>query len=150
MTTTEWDSSISINLTGTFKMCRAVVPMMKKQHYWRIINVSSTAGQRGEAKYSHYASSKGGIIAFKKSIGVELIRSGIWFNSVARGWVETDMMTRVFNNPRSRKEIAASIPRKKIASPDEIAGQIVFLASEMPNNIIGEILNINGGSVFSG
>lgn len=150
MTTKQWERTISINLTGTFNMCKAIVPIMKKQQYGRIINVSSTAGQRGEANYSHYASSKGGIIAFTKSIAVELIRHRIWVNCVAPGWVETDMTAKEFNDPTLRKNILSTIPRQKIATPDEIAGPIVFLASNLANNIVGEILNVNGGSVLCG
>lgn len=150
MTPKKWERTISINLTGTFNMCHLVVPIMKHQKRGRIINVSSTAGQRGEPFYSHYASSKGGIIAFTKSIAVELIRYGIWVNCVAPGWVDTDMTSHIFKNPRSRRKIIESIPRRKIATPDEIAGPIVFLASDLSNNIIGEILNVNGGSVLCG
>jgi len=74
----KWNRTIEINLTGTFNMCNAVMPYMKQKRYGRIINVSSTAGQRGEAFHSQYAASKGGVIAFTKSIAPELIGNGIW------------------------------------------------------------------------
>ena len=150
MTPIQWRKTIDINLTGTFNMCNLVVPAMKKQKYGRIINIASTAGQRGEAFHSHYAASKGGVIAFTKSLGPELIRYGIWVNCVAPGWVKTDMVLPEYNTPKLRKEILRTIPRGKIAQPDEIAGPVIFLASSLSNNVVGEILNVNGGSVLCG
>lgn len=150
MSLKQWQKTIDINLTGTFNMCNAVVPMMKTQKYGRIINVSSTAGQRGEAYHSHYAASKGGVISFTKSLAPELISHGIWVNCVAPGWVETDMTAAEMKKTASRKEILDTIPRKKVASAEEIAGPILFLASELANNVVGEILNVNGGSVLCG
>jgi 3-oxoacyl-[acyl-carrier protein] reductase len=150
MSTQEWHKTIAINLDGTFNMCNIVVPIMIRQHYGRIINVSSTAGQRGEPFHSHYAASKGGVIAFTKSIGPELIKKGIWVNCVAPGWVTTDMTARVLQNPKSKSEILHTIPRGKPASPEEIAGPIIFLASHLADNIVGEILNVNGGRVLCG
>ncbi|MBI1807774.1 MAG: 3-oxoacyl-ACP reductase FabG [Ignavibacteria bacterium] len=146
----DWRKTIDINLTGTFNMCRAVLPIMKKQKYGRIINVSSTAGQRGEPYHSHYAASKGGIIAFTKSIALELIKSGIWVNCVSPGWVDTDMVSKVLRNPKERKLITQAIPRGRVATPEEIAGPIVFLASRLSDHIVGGILNVNGGSVLCG
>jgi 3-oxoacyl-[acyl-carrier protein] reductase len=145
-----WDKTINANLKGTFNMCKAVVSIMKKQKYGRIINVSSTAGQRGEAFHSHYAASKGGVNAFTKSLGAELISEGIWVNCVAPGWVVTDMTSFELKQRKTKIAIEQSIPRGKIASPEEIAGPILFLASELSNNIVGEILNVNGGSVLCG
>lgn len=150
MTPRQWQRTININLTGTFNMCNAVVPFMKRQKYGRIVNISSTAGQRGEAYHSHYAASKGGVIAFTKSIGPELIKFGIWVNCVAPGWVDTDMVSDVFKKTKYRREILKSIPRGKIASAREIAGPILFLSSSLSDNILGEILNVNGGSVLCG
>jgi 3-oxoacyl-[acyl-carrier protein] reductase len=146
----EWEKTIAVNLTGTFNMCNAVVPVMKRQKYGRIVNVSSTAAQRGEADHSHYAASKGGINAFTKSIAVELIRYGIWVNCVAPGWVDTDMVSHVFKSPVNKKEIFGTIPRGRIGKPEEIAGPILFLASHLADNLVGEILNVNGGSVLCG
>ena len=150
MTSEQWKKTIDINLTGTFNMCRLAVPAMKKQGYGRIINVSSTAGQRGEAFHSHYAAAKGGVIAFSKSIAVELIKYNIWVNCIAPGWVETDMTSGVLKNSIQKKEILKVIPRLRLAIPEEIAGPIVFLASSLSNHIIGEVLNVNGGSVLCG
>src|SRR6266852_1013310 len=101
----DWNRTISINLTGTFNLCNLVAPLMKAHHFGRIINVSSTAGQRGEPRHSHYAASKGGIIAFTKSIAVELIPFGIRVNCVAPGWVRTGMVTRVVRLRAQEREI---------------------------------------------
>ncbi len=150
MTEKDWKKTIDINLTGTFNMCNVIVPIMKRQKYGRIINISSTAGQRGEAFHSHYAASKGGIIAFTKSLGPELIKDGIWVNCVAPGWVDTDMVAAEIKNPSTKKEISRSIPRGKVGKPEEIAGPIVFLASSLAVHIVGEILNVNGGSTLCG
>ncbi len=146
----EWEKTININLTGTFNMCNIVVPHMKKRKYGRIINISSTAGQRGEPFYSHYAASKGGVIAFTKSLSVELIKYNIWVNCVAPGWVLTDMVLPELMNKKKQNSILKSIPRGRFAKPEEIAGPVVFLASSLSDNIVGEIINVNGGSVLCG
>lgn len=150
MTDRQWQKTIQINLNGVFNMCRVVVPIMKKQKYGRIINISSTAGQRGEAFYSHYAASKGGIIALTKSMASELTEYGIHTNCVAPGWVDTDMTAHVLKNKKEKQKILSTIPRNVIPTPEEIAGPIVFLASPLANNIVGEILNVNGGSILCG
>lgn len=145
-----WDRTMAINLKGTWSTCRAAAPVMKKQGFGRIVIVSSTAGQRGEEFYSNYAASKGGQIAFTKSLSSELAPSGINVNSVAPGWVITDMTSDVFADAASLESISKTIPRRKVATPEEIAGPIVFLCSRWADNITGEILNVNGGSVLCG
>lgn len=150
LTDDTWDETININLKGTMNFCKAVVPYMKKQKSGRIINISSTAGQRGEAFHSHYAASKGGIIAFTKSIAVELIKYGIYVNCVAPGWVITDMTIPYFKNKKNKNKVKSTIPRGIVATPEEIAGPVLFLASDLANNVVGEIINVNGGSVLCG
>ncbi|HZI60907.1 MAG TPA: 3-oxoacyl-ACP reductase family protein [Pyrinomonadaceae bacterium] len=145
-----WDRTMDINLKGTWSTCRAAAPIMKKQGFGRIVIVSSTAGQRGEEFYSNYAASKGGQIAFTKSLSSELAPSGINVNSVAPGWVVTDMTSDVLSDASSLESISKTIPRRKVATPEEIAGPIVFLCSRWADNITGEILNVNGGSVLCG
>lgn len=144
-----WDRTMDINLKGTWSTCRAAAPIMKKQGFGRIIIVSSTAGQRGEEFYSNYAASKGGQIAFTKSLSSELAPC-INVNSVAPGWVVTDMTADVFSDDAAVASIVKTIPRGKVATPEEIAGPIVFLCSRWADNITGEILNVNGGSVLCG
>ena len=145
-----WNKTLDINLKGTWSVCRAVVPFMKQQKYGRIVIVSSTAGQRGEANVSNYAASKGGQIAFTKSLAPELGPFGINVNSVAPGWVETEMTADVFADAAQRELIGKGIPLGRAATPEEIAGPIVFLCSEWANHITGEVLNVNGGSVLCG
>ncbi|HEX9829432.1 MAG TPA: SDR family NAD(P)-dependent oxidoreductase, partial [Bacteroidota bacterium] len=91
MTERQLDETLDVNLKSVFYFCGAVVPLMKRQRYGRIINVASTAGQRGEAFYSHYAASKGGMIALTKSLAAELGPHHINVNTVSPGWVDTDM-----------------------------------------------------------
>ena len=145
-----WDRTMDINLKGTWSVCRAAAPLMKEQKFGRIVIVSSTAGQRGEAFVSNYAASKGGQIAFTKSLSSELAPSGINVNSVAPGWVETDMTRDVFTDATSRESILKTIPVGRVATPEDIAGPIVFLCSKWADNISGEVLNVNGGSVLCG
>lgn len=149
MTEKQWNETIDVNLKSTFLFCNEVVPIMKKQGGGRIINIASTAGQRGEPFHSHYAASKGGMIAFTKSIGPELIRHGIYVNCVSPGWVETDMTREELADPKAGEEIKRVIPRGKVASPEEIANCVLFLASELSNNLVGSIISANGGAVLS-
>jgi len=151
MTEALWDRTMEINLKGTWTVCRAAIPHMKQQRYGRIVVVSSTAGQRGEANYSNYAASKGGQISFTKALSTELGPFGITVNAVAPGWVDTEMSSSALSDDRERREaIAAEIPVGRIATAEDIAGPIVFLASEWARHITGEILNVNGGSVLCG
>ena len=144
----KWNNTININLTGTFLFTKYTVPIMKKNKFGRIINISSTAGQRGEAFYSHYAASKGGIIAFTKSLAVELGEFNITVNSVAPGWVKTDMTKDVFENKYEEEKIIKEIPLRKIAVPEDVAGAVIFLASDLASHITGSSINVNGGSVL--
>jgi 3-oxoacyl-[acyl-carrier protein] reductase len=145
-----WDEVIDINLKGTWTVCKAAVPRMKHQHFGRIVLVSSTAGQRGEANVSNYAASKGGQISFAKSLATELAENEITVNVVAPGWVDTDMNVEVFAQEHTRSRIEGSIPLERIATADDIAFPIVFLCSDWAKHITGEVLNVNGGSVLCG
>jgi 3-oxoacyl-[acyl-carrier protein] reductase len=145
-----WDKTLGINLKGTWSVCRAAVPLMKKQRFGRIVIVSSTAGQRGEANVSNYAASKGGQISFTKSLAPELASFGINVNCVAPGWVETEMTVDALADAATLDSIRRTIPLGRAATPEEIAGPIVFLCTEWANHITGEVLNVNGGSVLCG
>ena len=145
-----WDRTIDLNLKGSWTVCHAAVPAMKQQQFGRIVIVSSTAGQRGEANVSNYAASKGGQISFTKSLAAELGPFGINVNSVAPGWVDTDMCADVFAQEDFRQAIEDSIPVGRVATPEDIAWPIVFLCTEWARHINGEILNVNGGSVLCG
>ena len=145
-----WDRTMDINLKGTWTVCRAAVSQMKKQRSGKIVMLTSTAGQRGEANYSNYAASKGAQIAFTKSLAEELGKWGINVNAVAPGWVDTEMTTEALGDAKRRAAIAGTIPLEKIATPEDIAAPVVFLCSDWARHITGEILNVNGGSVLCG
>lgn len=145
-----WDRTIDINLKGTWSVCRAAVSQMKKQRSGKIVILTSTAGQRGEANYSNYAASKGAQIAFTKSLAEELGEWGINVNAVAPGWVDTEMTREALGDASRREIITSTIPLRKIALPEDIAAPVAFLCSEWSRHITGEILNVNGGSVLCG
>lgn len=117
-----WDETMDLNLKGAFLFCRYVVPIMKKQGEGRIVNLSSTAGQRGEALHSHYAATKGGIISLTKSLSTELGPFNIRVNSVAPGWVDTDMSSEALNDKNYREEVRRGIPLGRIPVAEDIAG----------------------------
>jgi 3-oxoacyl-[acyl-carrier protein] reductase len=145
-----WQQTIDINLKGVYLCCHFAAKVMKPQRSGCIITVSSTAGQRGEAFHSHYAASKGGVISFTKSLASELGPYGITVNAVAPGWVDTDMAAEPLSDPRQLEKILEVIPLGRVASADDIAGPILFLASDLARHITGEVLNVNGGSVLCG
>jgi 3-oxoacyl-[acyl-carrier protein] reductase len=142
-----WRRTMAENVDGMFYTTRAALRRMG--HGGRVVLVASTAGQRGEALHADYAASKGAMIAFVKSLAVEVAELGITVNSVAPGWVETEMCEAPFAGG-GRERIARSIPVGRIATPDDIAAPIVFLCTREARHITGEILNVNGGSVLCG
>ena len=137
-----------VNVRGPFLCAREAVPLLEPSSDGNIVNLSSTAGQRGEAFYSPYAASKGALISATKSWSTELAPR-IRVNAVAPGWVDTDMCAQTFADG-GREEIARTIPLGRVAEPEDIAGPVVFLASPLARHITGEILNVNGGSVLAG
>ena len=149
MTDAQWESTRRANYDAAFYVCRAAIPHLPAGG--KIVLVSSTAGQRGEAFHADYGAARGGVIAFTKSLAVELA-PGINVNCVAPGWVDTEMARVPYEKEggRGRRAIEDGIPLKRIASPADVAGPIVFLCSDLARHITGEILNVNGGSVLCG
>ena len=147
MTSEQWRRTVGDNLDSVFFTTRAAIRAMND--HGRVVLIASTAGQRGEAYHADYAATKGAIISMVKSLAPELGKRGITVNSVAPGWVETEMCAPVFANG-GRERIAAGIPIGRIADPRDIAGPIVFLCSDFARHVTGEILNVNGGSVLCG
>ncbi|PYO84701.1 MAG: hypothetical protein DMD68_06315 [Gemmatimonadetes bacterium] len=145
MTDAQWESTRRANLDAVVYVCRAAIPHLAEGG--RIVLVASTAGQRGEAFHADYAATKGAVIALTKSLAVELAPR-VTVNCVAPGWVDTEMAKVSYE--RDRQEIEATIPLGRVASPEDIAGPIVFLCSDLARHITGEILNVNGGSVLCG
>lgn len=150
MSEAEWDKTIDVNLKSIYACCHAAAGIMLPRKRGTMILVSSTAGQRGEPFHSHYAASKGAIISLTKSLAAELGPCGITVNCVAPGWVATDMTEDALNDPKVRRKIRDLIPLGRVATPDEIAGPILFLASDLASHVNGEVLNVNGGSVLCG
>ncbi len=142
------EETMSINFTGTLNCIRAIIPTMLKQQSGSIINISSTAAQRGEAFHSHYAASKGAVTSLAKSLASELGPKGIRVNSVCPGWTYTDMTSAVFSGGND-SVILETIPLRRIGEPEDVAAAVLFLASDDASYITGVSLNVNGGSVLT-
>lgn len=147
MTDEQWHSTMNANLHSVFYTCRAAARVLRD--HGRLVLVGSTAGQRGEAYHADYASTKGAMIALVKGFCIELAARGITVNCVAPGWIDTEMSATAYEGGE-RERIAESIPIGRIATPEDVAGPIVFLCSQLGRHITGEILNINGGAVLVG
>ena len=147
MTDEQWRRTMAENVDAIFYTARAAARMVSDGG--RIVLVSSTAGQRGEAMHADYAASKGAMISLVKSLAVELAPRQVTVNSVAPGWVDTEMVAGAIADS-GLERIAATIPLGRVASPRDVAGPIVFLCSELARHVTGEILNVNGGSVLCG
>jgi 3-oxoacyl-[acyl-carrier protein] reductase len=147
MSDEQWAHTLQVNLTGVFYTLREAVRRIADGG--RIVLVSSTAGQRGEAFHADYAASKGALISLTKSLAVELGRRGVTVNCVAPGWIDTEMVVLPFAG-EGRARIERGIPLGRVASADDIAGPIAFLCSDLARHVTGEILNVNGGSVLCG
>ena len=147
MTDERWTNTMRENVDSVFFTSRAVARVITDGG--RMVLVSSTAGQRGESFHADYGASKGAVISFTKSLAVELAPRNVTVNSVAPGWVDTEMVSEPMARD-GKARISAAIPLGRIASADDIAGPIVFLCSSLARHITGEILNVNGGSVLCG
>jgi 3-oxoacyl-[acyl-carrier protein] reductase len=155
MAEAQWRSTMSINLDSVFALVKHSVAQMKKQAKsgpaaGHIVLVSSTAGQRGEAFHCDYAATKGALISMVKGLSTELAREAIYVNSVAPGWVDTDMSASALNDPQTSRRIFAAIPLGRVGKPEEIAGPILFLCTEYAGFVTGEVFNVNGGAVLVG
>ncbi len=149
MTDERLRETVDVNLLGSFYTIMAVVPHMKQRQSGVIINISSTAGQRGEAYHSPYGATKAAVIGLTKSLAPELVDYNIRVNCVAPGWAETDM-SRPSLVGDEKDAVLSKIPMNRVADPDEMAGPILFMASDLATFITGEVLNVNGGAVLCG
>jgi 3-oxoacyl-[acyl-carrier protein] reductase len=147
MTQDQWNETLSINLGAAYALCHHASRRMRPRRRGVIVTIASTAGQRGEAHYSHYAASKGALIAFTKSLASELAPHGIRVNGIAPGWVLTDM-SRVALTGDAGQASVAKIPLGRPGTAEEIAGPVAFLASDLASYLYGEILCVNGGAVM--
>jgi 3-oxoacyl-[acyl-carrier protein] reductase len=147
MTDAHWARTMKVNLDSVFYTTREAAKRIRD--HGRIVLVSSTAGQRGEAFHADYAASKGAIISMVKGLCVELGSRGITVNCVAPGWIDTEMAEPAYGEG-GKEAIARTIPIGRIPPAEDIAGPIVFLCSYLARHITGEILNVNGGAVLVG
>jgi 3-oxoacyl-[acyl-carrier protein] reductase len=155
MTDEQWRSTLSINLDAVFGLVKHTVAQMKAQPRsgsaaGHIVLISSTSGQRGEAFHCDYSASKGALISMTKTLSTELASAGIYVNSVAPGWVDTDLSRPALDDPKSGEEILREIPLGRVGTPEEIAGPVLFLCTEYASFITGEVFNVNGGAVLVG
>jgi 3-oxoacyl-[acyl-carrier protein] reductase len=157
MAEAQWKRTLGVNLDSVFGLTQAAVAQMQRQGRTSkdgaagyIVFISSTAGQRGEARHADYAVSKGALISLTKSLSSELAADGIYVNCVAPGWVETDMSAPALNDPATRDWIFAGIPLGRVGRPMEVAGPILFLCTPYAGFMSGEIVNVNGGAVLAG
>jgi 3-oxoacyl-[acyl-carrier protein] reductase len=135
----EWNDIIQTNLTAIFRLSKAVMRGMMKKRHGRIINIGSVVGVTGNAGQANYAAAKAGVIGFSKSLAREVASRGITVNTVAPGFIDTDMTQYIFND----------IPANRLGRPEEIASTVAFLASDMAGYITGETINVNGGMYMS-
>ncbi|MBE1275791.1 3-oxoacyl-ACP reductase FabG [Enterovibrio baiacu] len=139
----EWQDIMDTNLTSIFRMSKAVLRAMMKKRNGRIINVGSVVGTMGNAGQANYAAAKAGVVGFTKSMAREVASRGITVNTVAPGFIETDM-TKALNDDQ-RAATLAQVPAGRLGDPREIAATVAFLASTDAAYITGETLHVNGG-----
>lgn len=139
----EWDSVLNTNLTSMYRTSKAVLRGMSKAKWGRIINVSSVVASMGNAGQVNYAAAKAGVEGFTRSLAKEMAGRGITVNSVAPGFIETDMTKEL--NEEQVDTMLSIIPAKRLGSPEEVAAVVGFLAGEAAGYVTGETINVNGG-----
>lgn len=139
----DWDAVIKVNLKGTFNCTKVVSKAMLKARKGKIISIASVIGILGNAGQANYAASKGGIIAFTKSVARELASRGITANAVAPGYIQTDMTEKL--NDKAREQILGNIPMAKLGTPADVAGICLFLASKDADYVTGQTIVVDGG-----
>ena len=141
----EWQAVIGVNLTGVFNGCRAAAPYLLGQGSGKVINLASVLGQVGLSGYSVYGASKGGVIAFTRTLGVEWARHNVQVNAIAPGWFVTEMNEEAFANPRIAERLTRDIPARRTGRLEEIGPLAVFLASAGSDFMTGQTLFLDGG-----
>ena len=139
----EWDQVIDTNLTSVYRVCKACLRGMMKARYGRIINIASVVGSTGNPGQSNYAAAKAGMIGFGKSLAREVASRGITVNTVAPGFIDTDM-TRALPDGQ-REQLLGQIPQGRLGDPADVARTVAFLASDDASYITGETIHVNGG-----
>jgi 3-oxoacyl-[acyl-carrier protein] reductase len=139
----EWNAIINTNLTSIFALSKAVLRGMMKKRFGRIINIGSVVGSTGNPGQANYAAAKAGVIGFSKSMAREVASRGITVNVVSPGFIDTDM-TKVLSDEQ-KEAIFKDVPANRLGHPEEIAGTVAFLASDVAAYITGETIHVNGG-----
>lgn len=139
----QWDEIINTNLNSIFRMSKAVIRPMMKKRSGRIINISSVVGATGNPGQTNYAAAKAGLVGFSKSLAREIGSRNITVNTVAPGFIDTDMTREL--SQQQKDSLTSQIPLGRLGSPDEIAAAVVFLASPSAAYITGETIHVNGG-----
>ena len=142
----DWDAVIDANLRGAFVTCRAATRGMMKRRWGRIINVASVVGLIGNKGQVNYAASKAGLIGMTKSIAKELASRNILANVVAPGFIATDMTAAM--TPEAQAALSAGIPLERLGTPEDIAGMVVVLASDLTSYVTGQVFVVDGGLVM--
>jgi 3-oxoacyl-[acyl-carrier protein] reductase len=145
----EWDAIVASNLTSVFLCVKAVLPLMKRQRYGRIVNLASVVGRGGAVRVtSHYAAAKAGVIGLTRHLALEVGADGITVNAVAPGTTATERVLKA-RTPEETRRVAEAIPVRRLGEPAEIAEAVVFLASDAAAFINGATLDVNGGQVMA-
>ena len=142
----DWDAVISTNLTSVYKLSQQVIKSMMKERYGRIINITSVVGHMGNAGQTNYAATKAGIDGFTKSLAQEIGSRGITVNSVAPGFIDTDMTKAL--SEEQRAALLTHIPLSRLGQASDIAHAVTFLASDQASYITGETIHVNGGMLM--
>ena len=143
----EWTDVITTNLTAVFRLAKACLKPMTKARWGRIVNISSVVGSMGNAGQSNYSATKAGVAGFSRSLAKEIGSRGITVNTVAPGFIDTDMTRDL---PEAAKQAMLSqIPLSRLGAPDEIAAVVSFLVSDSASYITGETIHVNGGMYMS-
>lgn len=140
-----WQTTIDVNLTGTFLCSQAVVPAMLEQGRGKIINIASTTGELALTKRAAYAASKAGVVGLTKAMAYELSSQGVWVNAVAPGPTETPLNAPYFEDEEMVGILRKEIPLGRWGQPDEIASAVLFLASDDSDYVCGAVLAVDGG-----
>ena len=146
MEESEWDSVLEVNLKSAFNTVKAFNRNMLRNRWGRIINMASVIGLMGNAGQANYAASKGGLIAFTKSIAKEFASRNILVNAIAPGFIETKMTAEL--GEENMKEYFKVIPLKKFGQPEDVANIVLFLSSELSNYVTGQVINCDGGMIM--
>ena len=142
----DWDAVLDANLRGAFVAIRAASRGMMKRRWGRIVNIASVVGITGNKGQANYAASKAGLIGLTKSVAKELASRNILINAVAPGFIETDMTAAM--TPEARATLSAQIPLERLGAPNDIAGAVTFLVSDLASYITGQVLVVDGGLVM--